>query len=145
MTHYHTRSPQWLALFILVLLFMKASSLAFVKNCCQRQLYSPGSSTVLHQAKSPRYDKEGRHIEMNVIQQQNHINDGMVDYDRAQYCAENFGVCSIEEIESIQHGTSHLLRLVLLLLFAHSVDLVHRTNVLHLTDQPSIKRHDSFS
>jgi hypothetical protein len=111
MTHYHTRSPQWLALFILVLLFMKASALAFVKNCCQRQLYSRGSSsTVLHQAKSPRYDKEGRHIEMNVIQQQNHINDGMVDYDRAQYCAENFGVCSIEEIESIQHGTSHLLR-----------------------------------
>jgi hypothetical protein len=59
------------------------------------------SSTQLSQA--PRFDKEGRHIAMNVVS-----TGGGVDLERAQYCADHFGACSVEEVEAMKHGKSSM-------------------------------------
>jgi hypothetical protein len=37
-----------------------------------------------------------------------HTNDEVVDYDRAKYCVNNFGTCTLAEMETIKEGmTNH--------------------------------------
>ena len=55
-------------------------------------------------ALAAKYDKQGHHITVDPM-------DGFkksVDLNRARECAENFGKCSVEEIEQIKNSKSLL-------------------------------------
>jgi hypothetical protein len=47
------------------------------------------------------YDKKGHHISVNPME-----GNKSVDINRARECAENFGKCSIEEMEQIKNSKS---------------------------------------
>jgi hypothetical protein len=95
-----TRYPQWNIMLLLVLFFHPQwmdETRAFVIH--PQKVSHRTSSTQLAQA--PRFDKEGHHIDMNFVSTGN-----VVDHERAQYCADHFGSCSVEEIEAMKHGMS---------------------------------------
>jgi hypothetical protein len=91
-----TRTPQTMLLLVLLLhpLWMDETEAFVIPKVARRS-----SSTQLSQA--PRFDKEGHHIDMNVVS-----TSGGVDHERAQYCADHFGACSVDEVEAMKHGMS---------------------------------------
>ena len=79
---------------LLLLLWVPTTCLAFSFKGIQQQQRYRGASTAL------RYNEEDDSLSFNPVEGYR-----SVDIPRAEYCAKNFGVCSVEEMQDLRNST----------------------------------------
>jgi len=76
------------------LIWLAAAALAVAADAFVVQPRHPAVSSL-----TAKFDKEGHHITINPMEGYKGV-----DVERARECAENFGECSVEEIEQLKNS-----------------------------------------